>query len=506
MPMFSDSRILSPLRAALAAMALSATASMAAAAAAADTLTLSLDDAIARARANSVDAAVALDELRQAYWEYRTYRADLLPEVTFNATLPAYYKQYTSYMDADGAYSFVRNNYLQMNGSIAVCQSIWPTGGTLSLTTSLDFYRDLDQVVAGNRFMSIPVALTLNQPVFGVNHTKWRRRIEPERYAEAKAAFLSASEDVALQAIDLYFSLLLAVENHRIALQNLDNASRLYEVAREKREMGQISRNDLLQMELNRLDATSELTDCESALKQAMFTLRAFLDLPESVDISPVMPARTPCAEITYADALERALTNNKFARNVRRRQLEADYAVASAKGDLREIRLFARVGFTGTDSGIGQAYRRLHDNQGVELGLSIPLLDWGKRRGKVKVAESNRRVVESTIRRETMDFNQDIFILVERFNNQRRQLDIARRADEIAAQRYATNVETFMIGRISTLDLNDSQAKKDSARQNFVNQLFRYWSYYYRLRSLTLWDYELHTGIDADFSRILRQ
>ena len=89
MPMFSDSRILSPLRAALAAMALSATASIAAAAAAADTLTLSLDDAIARARANSVDAAVALDELRQAYWEYRTYRADLLPEVTFNATLPA---------------------------------------------------------------------------------------------------------------------------------------------------------------------------------------------------------------------------------------------------------------------------------------------------------------------------------------------------------------------------------------------------------------------------------
>jgi len=63
------------------------------------------------------------------------------------------------------------------------------------------------------------------------------------------------------------------------------------------------------------------------------------------------------------------------------------------------------------------------------------------------------------------------------------------------------------MIGRISTLDLNDSQGKKKTApRQNFVNQLFRYWSYYYRLRSLTLWDYELHTGIDADFSKILRQ
>ena len=75
---------------------------------------LSLDEAIARARTRSVNAAVALDELRQAYWEYRTYRAELLPEVNFTATLPGYYKQYTSYMNDAGSYSFVRNNYLQI--------------------------------------------------------------------------------------------------------------------------------------------------------------------------------------------------------------------------------------------------------------------------------------------------------------------------------------------------------------------------------------------------------
>ena len=34
-----------------------------------------------------------------------------------------------------------------------------------------------------------------------------------------------------------------------------------------------------------------------------------------------------------------------------------------------------------------------------------------------MKVAESNRDVVESRLRQETMNFNQDIFILVERFN-----------------------------------------------------------------------------------------
>ena len=47
---------------------------------------------------------------------------------------------------------------------------------------------------------------------------------------------------------------------------------------------------------------------------------------------------------------------------------------------------------------------------------MTIPILDWGKRRGKVKVAESNRDVTLSKIRQEEISFNQDIFLLVEIF------------------------------------------------------------------------------------------
>lgn len=465
---------------------------------------LTLDEAIARARVRSVDAAVALNELRTAYWEFRTYRADLLPEVTFKSTLPSYRKQYSAYMDADGSYSFVRNNYLQMNGELSLSQKIWLTGGTLSLNSSIDFFRQLDGEKY-NRFMSIPVALTLDQPIFGVNTVKWNRRIEPVRYAEAKAAFLSASESVAMSAINYYFNLLMARENVEIAQQNLENATKLYEVAKEKRAMGQISENDLLQMELNLLNARSSLTDFESTLKSQMFTLRSFLDLGEDVEIIPEIPSRIPEIDITYADALDRALANNKFAKNLRRRQLEADYAVAQAKGNMRQINLFAQVGYTGTDHTFSDAYRGLKDNQIVEIGLSIPLVDWGKRRGKVKVAESNRQVVESRLRQETQNFSQDLFILVERFCNQQMQLSIADKSATIAQKRYNTNVETYMIGRISTLDLNDSQVKKDESRQEYVNELFRYWYYFYQLRSLTLWDYETGSGIDADIDRIVR-
>lgn len=353
--------------------------------------------------------------------------------------------------------------------------------------------------------MSIPVALTLSQPIFGVNNIKWNRRIEPVRYTEAKAAYLSASEDVAVKAIAYYFQLLMADENRLIALQNLENARKLYDVAKEKREMGRISGNDLLQMELNLLNAESELTDCESSRKSCMFQLRTLLDLNENTNIIPVAPSDVPRADITYEDALQKALERNKLAANIRRRQLEADYEVAKAKGNMRQISLFAQIGYTGTDRRFGGAYSTLKDNQVVEIGFEIPILDWGRRKGKVKVAESNRKVTESRLRQERADFAQNIFILVERYRNQMRQLEISRRADEIAARRYAANVETFMIGKISTLDLNDSRTSKDEARREFINELYLFWNYYYQIRSLTLWDFSAQSGIDADFERDIR-
>ncbi len=411
---------------------------------------ITLEEAITIARVQSVDAAVALNELKTAYWEYRTFRADLLPEMNFEATIPSYNKKYNSYQQDNGAYTFVRNNYMEMNGEVSIDQNIWLTGGKLSLNTSLDFLKQLDGDKS-KRYMSVPVALTLEQPIFGVNTIKWNRRIEPVRYAEAKAAFLTATEEVTMTTINYFFNLLLAKENVGIARQNLKNADKLYEVAKAKRSMGQISENDLLQLELNVLNARSTLTENESNLKSNMFKLRSFL-------------------------------------------------------GNLREIKLYAQVGFTGTDNEFNSAYRRLKDNQIVEVGFKIPILDWGKRRGQVKIAQSNRDVTESKLRQETMNFNQNLFILVEQFNNQQAQLQIADDADKIAQKRYSTNVETFMVGKISTLDLNDSQTKKDEARQKHINELFYYWYYYYQLRSLTLWDFNTNTNIDADFEKIIKQ
>ncbi|MDE6555921.1 MAG: TolC family protein, partial [Duncaniella sp.] len=323
------------------------------------------------------------------------------------------------------------------------------------------------------------------------------------RYNEAMARYVSATEEVAMKTVTNYFNLLMADVNLSIARQNFDNAVTLYEVAEAKYEMGQISRNDLLQLELNRLSAESSLTSAQTDMQAAMFALRSFLGIDQNVEVVPELPEDIPPMELSYQDVLTKALERNSFAKSLRRRQLEADYEVAVAKGNRRQINLFAQVGYTGTNSRIGDAYSPLRDNQVVEIGFNIPILDWGKREGKVKVAQSNRDVVESRLRKERLDFEQDIFILVERFNHQCRQLQLAERADTIAARRYDTNVETFLVGRISTLDLNDSRVSKDENRRSVIDRLYLSWYYYYQLRSLTLWDFMADSPIEIKLERL---
>ena len=467
-----------------------------------DTLHLSLDDCIAMARRQSIDAAVALGELRSAYWQWRSYRADLLPEVSLSGTAPSWNKRYSSYQQADGSLSFVRNNYLGLDGALHITQKLWPTGGTLSVESSLDYLHQSGNGGSGNQFMSLPVAVTLSQPLFSVNHLKWNRRIEPLRYREAQARFLTETEQVAMQAISLYFGLLLAGEQVNIARQNLQTAEKLYEVAQAKRRMGTISENDVLQLRLDVLTARSALTNSESNRQARQFALRSFLDV--EADIEPVVPEDVPQVRLDYDNVLNHALQNNALATTMRRRQMEADYAVASARANRQSINLYAQLGYTGTGDNMNSAYRNLLSNEVVSVGITVPLLDWGKRKGQRRLAESNRDIIQGQLRQQAQDFRQDIFILTEQFNNQAEQLRIACEADTIARRRYHTNVETFKIGSISTLELSNAQTAKDQARQNRIQQLFNYWYYYYQLRSIALWDFERGCELTADVERLI--
>lgn len=471
-----------------------------------DTVRISLNEAIETGVSRSVDAVVAKNEYISAYWGYKTYKTELLPEVILNATLPHYSKSYNSIQNQDGSYSYVSNNYNLTDAELSINQNIPLTGGKLTLESSLERLRQNGQN-SSTHYKSIPAKLSFEQPIFGFNRVKWLQRIEPVKYSEARQKLVSDHEEIALTAIEHYFNLLLGRINLDMAEQNRKNAERLYLIAEARHKIGQLSKVDLLQMKASSLKAESSVTDARASFNSRMFRLRSFLGIGEDVVLEPIVPefVSRDIPRLSYTDVLSLALENNAFTQSIRKRILEASRDVSQAKADRWNVKLFASFGMSGQEDRLRNVLNNNNwrNDQVITVGIRVPILDWGKGKGKVKIAEANKEVMQSKIEKEQMDFNQDIFLRVQYFNNQPEQLRLARETDEIAQQRYNTSVEAFVLGKIDILNLNDSQAAKDEARRDYINQIFLLWSYYYQIRSLTLHDFLNQRKLTIDYHRI---
>ncbi|WP_295935385.1 TolC family protein [uncultured Alistipes sp.] len=468
-----------------------------------DTLRLDLTQAIGIGVGRSVDAAAAKNEYISAYWGYRTYRTELLPEITLNTTLPEYSKSYNMYQNTDGSYTYVSNNFTRLDAGLTISQNIPLTGGKVTVESSLERLRQ-NGANAATRYRTMPAAITLEQPLFGFNRVKWLKRIEPVKYEEARKKLVSDSEDVALTVIEYYFNLLLGQVNLEIAQQNYQNAGKLYTIAEARRKIGQLSEIELLQMRTSLLNAESALTSARSSLNYRMFQLRSFLGYGEEVVLEPSIPGflTEQIPYLAYDQVLAMALQNNAFTHNVQRRMLEASRDVSQAKADRWDMKLYVLFGVSGQANSFKRAFdsHDWRDQQTITVGLSIPILDWGKRKGRVRVAKANKEVELSHLEKQSLDFKQNIFMQVQYFNDQPGQLAIAKKTDEIARQRYETSVEAFVLGKMDILNLNDSQSAKDEARRNYIDQMFRLWSYYYQIRSLTLYDFIADQPLEYEY------
>lgn len=141
-------------------------------------------------------------------------------------------------------------------------------------------------------------------------------------------------EKVAIQTINHYFNLLLALINVDIAQQNLEHSSKLVKIASSKKNMGLISDNELLQLKLNQLNASSALIQTQQEYEQKMFALRNYLGYNEQIDIKPEIPAACPDIEISIERVMEIANKNNPFRYDIVCRLLEAKQQIAQAKAE----------------------------------------------------------------------------------------------------------------------------------------------------------------------------
>ncbi|PKV76142.1 TolC family protein [Pontibacter ramchanderi] len=454
------------------------------------TRTLLLQEVIALAQEQSATARQAETSRENSYWQWRSFKSDYKPQLSLTGTLPDFSRTIMPVTQPDGTTDFKPVSINNSELGLSLSQVVSPTGGRVFVTSLMQRFDDFDR--DETRYNGNPAIIGIEQPLFAYNELSWARKIEPLRYQESQKLYLEEREKIAVNATRLYFDLLLAQTNQRIASQNQSSNDTLYQIAQEKYKLGRLSKNDLLQLRLAVLNA--ELAMAQAALDQqtAALALKTYIGMKETDQLELTTPEGIPATTVLAEVALAEARKNRKESINFSRRLMEAESLMAKAQGDNGlNASLFATFGLTNRGTSFTDIYSRPENQQRARIGFSMPIMDWGRQRSIYKVAELNKQLVQYTVDQEDANFEQAVLMQVNQYNTLKARITTTAEADAIAQERYEIARNTFLIGRISITDLNIALAEKDQARRAHIASLSEYWTAYYNLRQLTLYDFE---------------
>lgn len=454
--------------------------------------TFSLQEIIDRARSQSPAAKQVETQKENRYWQYRYYKTEYNPQLRLSGSIPTYYKTVNPILQPDGTILYraleQTNNSLQLG----LVQPIAITGGELSVNSNLNYFKDFrNENFVGEQWSGTVMNIRFTQPVMSFNRLRWQRKTEPLLYEESKREYVEQNEEIAKEAVDRFFNVIA----NQIAMQtaefNLANNDTIYKIEQGRYNIGTTSKDKLLQVELQLLRSRQDVAQAKLNLQTALLMLRSYVGIQSAEQLELQLPELIPQFEVNVDDALVYAKQNRSDYIAFQRRRIEADRGVAQAKGErFRGTNLTAAYGLNNNGLALDDIYVDPLEQQMVNLTLSVPILDWGRNRSYTRTAMANKKLNDYIIAQDEVTFEQDIYTKVGQFEMLRLQIDITRKADEVAQERYNVAQNRYLIGKIDITNLNIALNEKDEAKRSYIDALKSFWVAYYELRRITLYDF----------------
>ncbi len=463
--------------------------------------TLSLEECITIAQDKSPVANAARYALIASKWQYRSFRADLLPSLELRGDAPNYNKNIFSNILDNGQVTFSSRTQSEASASLSINQNILPTGGRLSLSsglTRLGVFRGENTYL----WQSTPLVVGLQQPIFQFNNLKWRNRLEPLRYDIAQKEFVEEMEQIAQTVTQRFFDAYLAKINLENAEFNVARNDSIYNISQGRYNVGNIAENDLLQSELALRNAEASLTRARIEYDRSLNDFKILLGYSTNVKLELDPPSELPEVAVNIEKAKQLAIENNSEALNYRLSEIQADRNFAQAKSEgTFNANLIANFGLNQTSDDFAGLYNNPQNRQFFTLGFDIPIFNWGKQQAQINAARNQQREVANSIEFQRRQFDQRVQYIVSQFLQLRDQALLAAQSDTIAQRRYDVAQNRYMIGRIDITNLFIAQNEKDSARQAYIRALRDYWTGWYELRQLTLYNFRDDRPITYELS-----
>jgi outer membrane protein TolC len=364
-------------------------------------------------------------------------------------------------------------------------------------TTFAQDYSTLKRRQAYSRF-----GLLFDQPVFTKNKLRENLRVAQYQYERAELFFTRTQMDIVYSVTKGFYEVYKAAYEKQINEELLLNAQEALRIAKLKFETGNIPEGDLLVTEINALQSDVKLSESTGRYETQKdeFKLLIGLDMTKEIDIAAEMDFETVTIDLNTA--VEQALANRLEVKeteyDVKLQQIEIDRAKRE-----REIKgnINAYYDFTGLSTQPGNVMQLFHSsfdnftmrppNRGITFTLTIPILDWGRGKNRVKsqtiLLKEKQLKLENTndmIVKEIREIVRTVYEAEKRFRINQKNRDNATNSYRISRLRFEN-------GDISGQELATEQERLSQVQLAYIDAYITYQLALADLKRRTMWDFE---------------
>ena len=457
---------------------------------------LSLENCIRLAKENSPSSKIAALQLQAMKFDHQSFYSGLLPQIGLRLSSPQFNRAINSFVLDDGTTSYLTQKEAFSSLNLQISQLIPFTGGQLFLSSGLERI-DLFGDTKSHIWRTTPFRLELRQPLFSYNPIKWEWKITDIKYRKSISEWYEKMEGISYEATSKFFELYLAKSNLEIAEANFTVNDTIYFISQGRYNVGKIAENELLQSEFELLAAETNVSRAKLELERTKEDIRIFLGLPDDVDLEVESVQKISAFPINSNIAMENAKKYRSDLLTFKQRRLEAKEAVEIAESNSGlAANLIASIGYNQSAEDFSQLYIDLLDQQYFNLTFNLPLFTWGKGAAQIEAATARFDEVETEVVLDEKEFENNVFFQAKEVEQLMEQLLLSAKADTIAGRRFEVAKNRYLIGKIDITNLFLAQREKDQAKRNYINTQRNFWLALYRLRQLTLYDFQNETPI----------
>jgi outer membrane protein TolC len=402
-------------------------------------LTLTLQDALNRARANSVAFQAALTDQGIAHEDKVQARAGLLPSVNYNN-------------------QFI---YTEPNGT--------PSGVFIANNTVHEY------ISQGN----------VHQAIGLTNYADYRKARALEAVARAKAEV--AKRGLVVAVVQGYYGLIAAQRKYANVQQAATEAQQFLALSQKLENGGEVAHSDVIKAQIQFNDRQRDLREAQLAMDKSRLDLAVLLFPDFNLNFTVVDDSQLAPPLITFDEFVKAAQSRNPDVRASFAGFQAAKFEVASAQSAyLPTLALDYFYGIDASNFAIHDPQRHRNLGYSVSATLNIPIWNWGATHSKVVQANLRRKQAQRELSMAQRKLQADMRELYAEAEAAHDELELLKNSADLAAESLRLTVLRYQGGESTVLEVVDAQNTLTQARNAFSDGAVRARTAVANLQTLT--------------------